>query len=221
MSCEDLINETITKYFFKYDHSKNDNFYAYFCTMLDLVGKNLFKKVTEENNNSSIDQPVDLEENTLDVCDPHGEDDYEPDPIVIFNSAMIICIIKISKHSKRKQQAKYYRAFAAEFYISHCKDGFYHIHGLNENEAFDVMDVGFIDFVLSSECRTFEKIEKTAFKTYKAAGISEENTKISVPFKAEVFASYLQVSESRISQLKSAFKSEVNGIVTLDEISSR
>ena len=57
---------------------------------------------------------------------------------------------------------------------------------MNEQEAFHVMDLGFADFTLSQNCRSFKMIEKVPLKKYSEIGVDSRNFaggEIETPFR--------------------------------------
>ncbi|MBR2284166.1 MAG: hypothetical protein IJ874_07090 [Ruminococcus sp.] len=116
-------------------------------------------------------------------------------------------ITKLFRSGKFASRYRYFRCFTTDLVVNVCRSEKLHRQiEMNENELMSVMDCGFLDFVYTKPCRTLNEIDLTPLKTGRAAGISDSDEELPVPFELKVFSAYLKVSESSVSQIREKYK---------------
>ena len=230
---DDYVNEMMLRHFDNYDSKKNNNFCAYLCgslkyTVMGMLRNRLNRTKNEvplEYNKPDDEDPV-CDEN--DVADPESNTETEAlygenmsiDEISTFNhfeyySKMLTSVLQFKEHKGKRD--RYYRCFASDFYITSCKTNLHKKYKMNENSAFSVMELDFNDYTLTDKCRTFEKICKIPLKTYGDIGIAQKmapaDKEIELPFINGVYASYLNVTDSSVSQQRASFREIMEKLV--------
>lgn len=231
----------------KYDHGKYDSFYAFFVHDLldykisegtryertDMIDRTIIED--DKGNETPILETV-MDENAcperlaeinslqdlVGVSLLEGETFSEDEAnnrirLLEYFSKLIPCIIQAKEH--RGNRDEYYRAFATDFYISACKFSLHSRYEMNENEAFNIMDLAFADWVLAAVCRSFLSFESTPCKTYAEIGVTGKeyaNGEIKTPFKNGVYATRFNISEPAIIQHRNKFRKEI-GILVNEE----
>lgn len=228
----------------KYDHNNHDNFYAFFLHVLlvykisdgtsDEKPDKIDGTIIEDDKGNEIPILETLRDESacperiaeisslqdlVGVSLSEGETISEDEAnirirLIEFYSKLIPCIIQAKEH--RGNRDEYYRAFATDFYISACKLDLHSRYEMNENEAFNIMDLDFADWVLVSVCRSFSAFESTPCKTYAEIGVTGKryaNGEIETPFKNGVFAEHFKITESAIIQHKNKFHEEIGILV--------
>jgi len=259
---DEFISETFMRYAETYDHTKNDNFCAFFqCYLKNYTITNMLRKehpereinitiedeegndipyaytVSDNNaspeilgimqlfNNTSKTRTDNTSENSIDamqvlfdVEESISEDEAEIKVRFIeYISKIIPCINQANEH--RGKRNVYYRAFATDFYIAASKWSLHSRYDMNENEAFNNMDLDFADFTLIDVCRSFSDFESTSCKTYAEIGVTERDYaigKIETPFRNGVYEVYFKVTEGAVSQQRKSFHKDI-GILVNEE----
>lgn len=233
---DEFITETYIKYFDEYDYKISDNFYKYFLKYLSYTIGNLTKREHPESMPEIFDNAgneilyTDLIEDdrpdigtTMEVNLLFGENlSVEEAEIrerfLVYYSKLIPCVMKADEHRGNKK--KYYSSFATDFYIASCKLKLHIDYQMNEQEAFHVMDLGFADFTLSQNCRSFKMIEKVPLKKYSEIGVDSRNFaggEIETPFRNCVYSAFFDVSDGRISQYRKKFYGDIGLLVNEEE----
>lgn len=234
---DEFITEAFLKYVDEYDSTRNDNFYAYFLTYLGYTITNILR--TEHPETQITFTIEDDEGNELDPIYAIPDGGADPGTIIDiptdggetvsteeaerrwrfakYCSAIIVCVIRSNEH--RGKSNEYYRAFATDFYISSCKERLHSRYGMNENEAFRIMDLLLADWTLTDICRSFTAFENTPCKTYEEIGVTGRDYavgEIKTPFKNGVFTAYFKVTDAAISQHRKRFQKDI-GILVNEE----
>lgn len=228
----------------KYDHSKHESFYAFFVHDLlaykitdgtrnekpDMIDRTIIKDdeghetpiletVRDESASPERFAEINSLQDLVDVSLLEGETISEDEAnnrirLIEYFSKLIPCIIQAKEH--RGNRDEYYRAFATDFYISACKFNLHSRYEMNENEAFNIMDLNFADWVLVAVCRSFLTFESTPCKTYAEIGITGKkyaNGEIETPFKNGVYAARFRITESAIIQHRNRFQKDIGILV--------
>lgn len=134
-----------------------------------------------------------------------------------YASKIIPCVNQANEHRGRHNE--YYRAFATDFYIAVSKEGLHLRYSLNENEAFNTMDLAFADWTMTNMCRSFSDFASTPCKNYAAIGVTDQDysaNEIETPFKNVVFKTYFSVTDSAVSQQRRSFHNDIGLLVSAD-----
>lgn len=205
-SAEDVVqNLFLRDYFTRYDHSKVPDFIKYLIDALNTSALELTKKEFRhvKHGSGSLDDP---DNPTV----SHGSDvEKQIDTRLIleeFYSKLAVCVIRIS--AKTGKPDRFFRAFATEHYIMLCREHLAGILDINENEAFNVMDVEFADYTLIEKCRCFIAMGTTPCKTYAEIELDGEE-ELAVPFEPKVYKKYHNVSPGRITQKRDEFNEKL------------
>ena len=220
-----------------YNNNRSDNYYNFFWKCLrQKIVKTLKKKepdrvrenmlIDSEGNQISIFDFIeavgeDVESTTINDLQSDDKPIYEEE---LFFIKLIAVVAHAKKHHEKNAKSKNYqhfRTFATSEYIFVCKKNYHLLFEINENDAFDIMDVEFADFVLTEKCRNFSKFMEVPCKKYSDIGIYPDPNKnnqeqwvgeIYIPFRNPVYAIYFNVSDSRVDQIKDAFYDEFSNI---------
>ena len=203
---EDVVqNLFLRDCFTKYDHGIVPDFIKYLIDALNTSALELTKKEFRhvKHRGGSLDDPDNPPVS-------HGSDvEKQINTRLIleeFYSKMAVCVIRIS--GKTGKPDRFFRAFATEHYIMLCREHLSEILDINENEAFNVMDVEFADYTLTEKCRCFIAMETTPCKTYAEIELDGEE-ELAVPFEPKVYKKYHNVSSGRITQKRDEFNKKL------------
>ena len=215
----------------KYDAEKCSAFFPWFLTYLNWwINDNIYKKNTRiatnahgekirESRIQSLGQNEDGTEKDVDSCGTESIISPDEQTEGKFNAeakiAKMFSYIRFMEHSSGKSanptRLFYSKCFVSDYLTSACKEGLYQEITINQQEAFGTMNLDFLDFYMTAECRTLQKIAFTALKTYTALELSEKDEELKLPLENSVYKKYLpeklghSVTDSAISQQKKTF----------------
>ena len=227
----DVLTDCLTECLMKYDTEKCAAFFPWFLKSLEWwINDNIYKKNTRSVTNekgekireSRFQSLGQNEDGTEKDADSLGTDTViSPDEQTEgkFNAeakiAQIFSYIRFMEHSSGKAanpaRLLYSRCFVSDYLTCICKDGIHEEITINQQEAFRTMELDFLDFFMTAECRTLRNIALTALKTYSVLELSQKEEELKLPLEASVYKKYLpdrlgrSVTDAAISQQKKAF----------------
>lgn len=227
----DILTDCLTDCLMKYDAEKCSAFFPWFLTSLNWwINDNIYKKNTrivtnaqgEKIRESWTESLGQNEDGTEKDADSLGTDSIiSPDEQTEgkFNAeakiAEMFSYIRFMEHSSGKSanptRLFYSKCFVSDYLTAVCKESLYQEITINQQEAFGTMNLDFLDFYMTAECRTLQKIAFTALKTYTALELSEKDEELKLPLEAVVYKKYLpdalgrSVTDAAISQQKKTF----------------
>ena len=227
----DILNDCLMKCLKKYDTEKCEAFFPWFLTSLSWwISDNIYKKNTRIVTNSQGEKGRESRTESLGQNEDGSEKDADSlgaDIIISpdeqaeakFNAeakiAEMFSYIRFMEHSSGKAanptRLFYSRCFVSDYLTSVCKEGLYQEITINQQEAFGTMSLDFLDFYMTAECRTLQKIAFTALKTYTVLELSQKEEELKLPLENSVYKKYLpeklghSVTDSAISQQKKTF----------------
>ena len=227
----DILNDYLTECLFKYDTEKCDVFFPWFLTSLNWwISDNIYKKNTRIVTNSQGEKGRESRTESLGQNEDGSEKDADSlgtDTVISpdeqteakFNAeakiAEMFSYIRFMEHSSGKAanptRLFYSRCFVSDYLTSFCKEGLHQEITINQQEAFGTMSLDFLDFYMTAECRTLQKIAFTALKTYTVLELSQKEEELKLPLENSVYKKYLpeklghSVTDSAISQQKKTF----------------
>ena len=231
---EDVFHECFLNALEGFTPERDPNFFAYFMTTVRwYVLDNIYKKntcVNGKNEDGTENREIREEKECIinlddpqvtNIPDPNANPserntEYtEPDAGAKAKiAALITNVIGFYMHNQTdtiyQERIRYFRSFTTDYMICFAKQNVFEIVPVNEQDAFQAMDCDFLDYLMTSICRTLDGVENTPLKTYEQLAISKRGD-VKLPLMGVVYKAYFAkqyqktFSDSALSQQRDAF----------------
>lgn len=233
----DVMNECFLIAMESYDCRNNPNFWAYFQALTrNWISDKIFKKnsrvIGKDANGKHIRESwlipdIDKNDDEEMVTITETQPDQTPNPEEMLASkensdvgakakiaALITNVVGFYLHNQAntlyQEKIRYYRSFTTDYMICFAKQKVFETVPVNEQDAFLAMDCDFLDYLMTTVCRTLHTVELTPLKTYAQLDISKRGD-VKLPLMAIVYKAYFAkqyqktFTDSALSQQRDAF----------------
>ncbi len=232
-----LVTDTLMEAIKKYDHTKNDNFAAYFFTYYNYglrgykkTNLKLYEPKVSETEHSDKDSKESASENDNYLETGNAQDIGKNEDLFIIKVEypekfinLLSMISRFSEHYKGKEanEKRFYYStlFTTDRSVSFLKEYSEISDRINENEFFNTISIKFLDYFMNDKCSDIKAIISGKLKKYNQIAEhykpEEAENEAVQPLRPAVYIKYIfedsgeKINDSALSQQKKAYETKL------------